>query len=153
MRIEFIGYQQTLDEPIALFNVSQDDGSAGTTLAKQTLIKRGLPVPDHPDYASWITERQPVNGTIDIEALLARLKARLDLIERQLVRKRDRMMELKSVVREARELKGDIGRLKRDKKSLEAKRDWLISICRELHGGTFPDGMYPLFGSQDAEAH
>lgn len=147
MRIEFIGYQQTLDEPIALFNVSQDDGSAGTTLAKQTLIKRGLPVPDHPDYASWITERQ------HIEALLARLKARLDLIERQLVRKRDRMMELKSVVREARELKGDIGRLKRDKKSLEAKRDWLISIFRELHGGTFPDGMYPLFGSQDAEAH
>jgi hypothetical protein len=151
--VEFIGYQETLAEPVALFNVTFEGEERGTTLAEPTLRRRGLAVPPHPEYTAWLESKSPLNGTIDIEAALARLNARLDMIARQIDQKKARMMELKPVLAKARTLKAEIGHLKQQQRSLAGKRDWLVAFFRELHG-SFPDGMYPLFQQQHgAQAH
>lgn len=150
--IEFIGYQETLSEPMALFNVISEDGG-GTTLAEQTLRERGINIPPHPDYTTWLANRMPHGVTMSIEQALQRLNARLEHIDRLLTQKKARMAELAPLIRETSELKSTIGRLKRDRKAIVSKRDWLVGFFREMNGA-YPDGMYPLFGQeQNAQAH
>lgn len=50
--VKFVGYQDLGGgKTMAMYQVSYDGYT--TSLLESTLTKRGIPIPDHPDYTTW----------------------------------------------------------------------------------------------------
>lgn len=81
----------------------------------------------------------------NIEAGLQSLKTTLDLLDSNIDRKKKRKAELRTLVAEDTRLNKEIGILKKQRREAKAHLDFLIDFFKQINGGSFPDGIYPLF--------